>query len=268
MQETPLDGRVDLHCHLLPGVDDGPYDLGEALAVAALAAADGTAVLACTPHLDPTRPTPPGWPAAEVAALQTELDRHGIPLRLVPGAELALDPYLTTLATRKILPTLGGGPYALVEYPFFSKPAFAAQVLFELQAAGLRLVLAHPERCAGFAGSLQNLEILVGRGVLVQVNAGSLLGAYGREVARAARNFLTAGLVHIIASDGHSVEARTPALAEAEAVAADIVGAAAAHAMVTTTPAAILAGNPLPPPAVPPVRPPKRGRPFRFPFSK
>ena len=257
---------IDIHCHILPGTDDGAADLSEAIAMAEAAAADGVAEVVATPH----------WMTHErkglaelhwaLAELGESLALHGLPVRVHAGAEILLEPDLPMLARRGKLPTLCSGPYILVEPPFAGLTGFTEQTLFELQALGLRPIVAHPERCATFQADLGRLVLLVGRGVRVQLNAGSLMGHYGGRAQAVARQMLRWRLAHAIASDGHDLFARRPLLSAAARAAAEIVGEEGARLLVVDNPAAILAGRPLahPPPAELPARPPRWRRWFSF----
>jgi protein-tyrosine phosphatase len=138
---------------------------------------------------------------------------------------------------------LGGSSYLLVELPLHEYPAYTEQVLFDLQARGFRPILAHPERNAVLAKEPGRLSALVERGILAQVTAGSLAGRFGRHVLAAADLMLEHRLVHIIASDAHGFGSRSPVMSVGVAAAAVLVGAERARAMVTTIPAAILAGQ-------------------------
>ncbi len=215
--------------------------------MAAIAADDGVTTIVATPHFVVGRET--AW--SEVEKRAAELGRllvsRGIPVQLYIGAELMLDPSLPGLAAQGRLPLLAGGPYALVELPFYSLPTYVDRVIFELQAQGVRPVLAHPERCFPLHGDLGWLADTAARGVTVQVNATSLTGAHGPAVRQCARELLRRGLVQVIASDGHSPAERPPQLAAAVAEATELVGAQAAAAMVGQNPAAIVAGQALPP---------------------
>jgi protein-tyrosine phosphatase len=235
---------IDLHAHILPAVDDGPVNLGEALAMARLAAADGVRTVAATPHSGDWQP--PLSAAAlrsRVAQLQAELDREGVAVTVVMGMEVYLDPDTAWRAVQGSALCLGETNYLLVELPLHEYPSYTEQALFELQARGFRPILAHPERNAVLAREPARLAPLVERGILAQVTAGSLAGRFGRHVLAAAELMLEHRLVHIIASDAHGFGSRSPVMSVGVAAAAALVGAERARAMVTTIPAAILAGQ-------------------------
>jgi protein-tyrosine phosphatase len=235
---------IDLHAHILPAVDDGPVNLGEALAMARAAAADGVRTIVATPHSGDWQPPLSAVALrSRVAQLQVELDREGVPISLVMGMEVYLDPDTAWRAVQGSALCLGETNYLLVELPLHEYPSYTERALFELQARGFRPILAHPERNAVLAREPGRLAPLVERGILAQVTAGSLAGRFGRHVLAAAELMVEHRLVHIIASDAHGFGSRSPVMSVGVAAAAALVGAERARAMVTTIPAAILAGQ-------------------------
>jgi protein-tyrosine phosphatase len=251
---NPAKGQlIDLHTHILPGVDDGAGDLDEALAMARLAQADGVAHIVATPHVP--------FCGLGCEALQERLNAlrglmasHQLNVQVSLGAEIDLEPgILHWLADGAACP-IGSTRYILVELPFFGYPPFTEETIFQLQVQGYRPILAHPERNAELASAPYRLEPLVERGVLVQLTTTSLLGGLGPQVRNAAVEFLQRGWAHILASDAHSANHRPPVLSEAVRAAEKILGERAWD-LVTTNPAAILNGGDVEPP-----RPAKKAR--------
>lgn len=205
---------IDLHVHILPGLDDGAADLEEALAMARAAKNDGITCLVATPHYVT------GWFAPEkgrVLEAVEELNRclaaEGIGVVVLPGAEYRLEPDLPERYEKGELLTLGGkSRYLLVELPPGLLPPYAERVLFELQLCGVTPVLAHPERNGAPMHEQELLFKWAARGVLFQLTAASLKGAFGEGVRRAAQQFLRNGFVHLVASDAHSAVHRPPEL--------------------------------------------------------
>ena len=242
---------VDLHAHILPGIDDGPADLEESIGVAREAAADGVVTLAATPHLRHDYPSVPLHELAQrCAKLNEHLDRAGIPLHVEPGGEV--DILWAQQATAEDLKaaTFGQrGSDLLLETPYGALPPAFEELVFRLSAQGLRLLLAHPERSPTFQRDPGRLAALVRRGVLVQVTSGSLAKADKRSASRRmALSLVEQGLAHVISSDAHTAAlGRPPGLSAGVAAAAE-VAPARARWMVTDAPAAILAGERLPPP--------------------
>jgi protein-tyrosine phosphatase len=257
----PISGYVDIHTHLLPGIDDGSPDLEHSLAMARAAAESGIDTMAVTPHL---RPDFPGVHEDELAArcghLRAELEREGIPLRLVTGAEVSLTWALEADDEQLLLASYGQhGTDLLVETPS-GHVAALDRFLYHLRARGYRVTLAHPERNLQFQREPGPLRALVEQGVLLQLNADSLLGSpFGRGTKRLARGLLRHGLAHVIASDGHRADRWRPVTQLAEAVheAADLVGRDRAEWMAAAVPRAVTEGAELP--SAPPIAE-ERGR--------
>lgn len=244
---------IDLHCHLLPGIDDGPRDVAAALEEARAHLAAGVMDVVCTPHVSHGYGNTSEGIAASVDALRAELDAAGLDLSIHAGAEVSLaraielpDDELTALH-------LGDGPWLLLEPPLSTDMPRMSALIQGIQARGHRILIAHPERCAAFHHDAKLLAELVDDGALAQVTAGSLAGQFGRTVQKLARGMVDAGLVHVIASDAHNAGNRPPDLAgplEAAGLSAFIQWSC--H----DVPAAILSGDRLPdgPPKLPAAR--------------
>jgi protein-tyrosine phosphatase len=241
---------IDLHCHVLPGIDDGPATVEGSLELARLAAAGGTDVLVATPHVSSRYRNDAATIAERVAALNERLASEkvltadGRVLEVRVGAEVALtlipeldDGQLAALG-------LGGGPWLLVEPPFTPVAPNLERILLELQHVGHRIVLAHPERCPAFQRDPPALERLVRAGLLTSVTAGSLGGRFGGEARRLALALAREGLLHNVASDAHDAVNRTPEIA-AELERSGL--APLAPWLTGAVPAAILDGGEVPP---------------------
>jgi protein-tyrosine phosphatase len=239
---------IDLHSHILPGIDDGPPTLEGSLELARAAVAEGTRTILATPHIN----ADPSVDAARVAAgldtLRPALAAAEIPLEVLPGGEIAMwrlgdldDAALRTLA-------LGGGPYLLVESPF--SPAIGAfePLVLDLLERGHRVLLAHPERCPAFHRDPERLERLVESGVLVQITAGSMTGDFGQTVRRLTSAMIRNGVVHVVASDAHDAVKRVPGLnAGFASLERELPGVSELQPWMTEqVPRAILDGTPLP----------------------
>lgn len=240
---------IDIHCHILPGLDDGPEEMADAIAMLEQAQAAEISILVATPHF--------GWRGLCVTpdrisegfgALAAEAAARGIELRA--GVEVELMPGLLERVRAGQIATIGGtGKYVLVELPLDLVPEGASHAIFELASGGVIPVIAHPERNRQIQEEPNRLLELVARGALVQVNAGSLLGHFGKTSQITAEIALTHNLAHIIASDAHSAEgSRRFLLREAVASAARLVGDEQAIAMVTESPRLILLGKGVPRP--------------------
>lgn len=247
---------IDLHCHVLPGIDDGPATMEESVALARAAAAQGTRTIVATPHVTWDHPhnTAPAITAL-VRETNAALAAAGVPVDVLPGGEVAMsragdlhDEELSALR-------LGGGPWLLVECPFAPATTGFDLLLRGLASRGHRIILGHPERSPAFQREPERLEQFVYTGMLAQVTAASLTGTFGREVQRSARLMLDRGLAHVVASDAHDPHRRSPAVAEH----VDAAGYGELRGWLTEdVPAAVLAGTRIPPRPVP-LAPPPRG---------
>jgi protein-tyrosine phosphatase len=239
---------IDLHCHVLPGIDDGPPSLEDALALARAAAEAGTKTIVATPHVSWD------WPendaariAAAVDAVNTELLAQGIDLEVRPGAEVAMTRAADLTEEELRALHLGGGPYLLVECPHSPAASGFEGLLSALAHAGHGIVLAHPERCPAFHRDRTTLERLVGNGMLSSITAGSLSGRFGRQVRTFAHEMLRDGLVHNVASDAHDLTRRPPGT---DAILAQEGLGDGTDWLTRQVPLAVLDGGRVPPPPV------------------
>jgi len=226
---------IDLHSHVLPGLDDGAADLDEALAICRAAADDGIEVLAATPHVrEHDYPTT----AEEMEAAFAELSAAaGGIVRLVPGGELDIAELQRPVEELKRFALAGNPRYLLVETPYLGWPLDLGERLFSLRASGITPVLAHPERNADVQARPELLEPLVASGTLVQVTAGSVDGRLGRRAKACVGALLDRGWVHVLASDGHAPNVRAIGMRAA----ADALGdAALAQWLTVDVPRAIV----------------------------
>jgi protein-tyrosine phosphatase len=242
-------GAIDLHCHLLPGIDDGAADWETTLAMARLAVADGIGTIVVTPHWPLDGGGTDGPVVRELTAeAQERLREAEVPLHLFPGHELQISHDLVTaLAAGRALP-LADSRFILLETPYFALPPYLRDLVFRLQSHGYLPILAHPERNPTVQHDPRCLESLVDAGCLLQVNAGSVLGHFGPPSRRAAEKLLARGWVDLMASDAHGAAVRPPLLAAAVRAAARTVGMEAAQSLVGASPFAIVQG--LMPPAL------------------
>lgn len=232
---------IDLHCHMLPGIDDGPTELEVSLRMARCAVDDGITFTACTPHIYPGlyENNRAGIEAA-VDTFRRELAQAGIPLQLGTGADTHLAPDLVGGIRAGRVPTLNGTRYLLLEPPHHVAPPRFAESVFELMAAGYVPVITHPERLSWIETHYSLFGDLVRQGAWMQLTAGSLTGRFGKRPRYWADRMLDEGLVHILATDSHHIDKRPPLLAEGRDAAAKRVGAEEANHMVNTRPQGIL----------------------------
>jgi protein-tyrosine phosphatase len=234
---------IDLHCHVLPGIDDGPKEIEGSLALARVARAGGIDTLVATPHVNARCANDPDTIAGLVAELNARLHEEQIDVEVLPGAELAIT-HIPELDPEQ-LPRfgLGGGRWLLVEPPFAPVAPGLERILLDLREQGHELVLAHPERCPVFHRDRRLLESLAEAGLLLSITAGSLTGQFGAEVRRFALALARDGLIDNVTSDAHDSEDRPPGL-EHELAQAGLAPLAAW--LTEEVPRAILTDAPIP----------------------
>lgn len=240
---------IDLHTHILPGVDDGAPDLETSVLMAAVAAESGVTHLVATPHSNQRG----AFENYASPALQVRFDclcaavrEAGIPLELSLGMEIfGTGDVLQLLHDGRLL-TLGGGRYLLIEFGFHEDPLRIERLLDALLAAGYWPVVAHPERYYGLQRMPNYLFDWANRGIVLQVNKGSLFGRFGRGAQALAAAMLERGLVGCVASDAHGPDVRTPDLAGAWDYLAERYSEELARCLLEDNPGRILRSEPLP----------------------
>ena len=232
---------IDLHCHILPGIDDGPSDLSVSIDMARIAASDGIAVIACTPHIAPGQYDNAG-PAIRLAVdeLATALADAGLPLRIVPGADVHLAPDLIEGLCSGRVQRLAESRYFLLEPPHHVLPPRLEDMVFQLLAAGYMPIVTHPERLSWIASHYDVMQRLAASGVWMQMTAGSLTGRFGRRVRYWGERMLSEGMIQILATDAHDCVNRPPRLSEARELVAQRLGEETAERLVCTHPMAVL----------------------------
>jgi protein-tyrosine phosphatase len=238
---------VDIHHHLLFGLDDGAHDLETSVAMARIAAADGITHVVCTPHASGRYSFEPETVADRLAALQRALAAENIALTLGSGCDfhLSYENIEDALAhPRKY--TINGGGYLLVELPDFALSRNLAQTFYDLEIAGMKPVLTHPERNPTLQQDPGRLREWVASGLIVQITADSVLGHMGRTAQKMAHRLLADRWVHVLATDAHGTERRAPKLSAARSLIAERYGAEYAQRLVDTNPRAIFDNQPWP----------------------
>lgn len=206
---------IDLHCHVLPGIDDGPDTTEGSVAMARAAVAAGMRTIVATPHVSTRYRNTAETIGATASALRARLAEAGVEVELLEGAEVAMTVVDELGAQQLGALRLGDGPWLLLEPPFAPVAGALEGVVASLQRTGAHVLLAHPERCPAIMREPQMLERLVGRGVLASITAGSLTGQFGGGVRAFALKLVEQGLVHNVASDAHDHSNRPPGIAEA-----------------------------------------------------
>ena len=236
---------IDLHCHILPGLDDGATDLDTSLAMARAFVADGVSIVACTPHILPGLYHNAGPQIRNATAqLQQLLNERGIPLRLATGADNHVIPeFLSELRSGKLL-SLADSRYVLVEPPHHIAPPRLEELFFNLITANYVPILTHPERLTWINSAYASMERLSAAGAWFQVTAGSLAGDFGRNARYWAERLLVEGKVHLLATDAHDLKSRPPRLSRGRDLAAKCVGDIEAQNLVVTRPQGVLSDVP------------------------
>jgi protein-tyrosine phosphatase len=235
---------IDLHCHVLAGIDDGPARIEDSVALARAAAATGIETIVATPHVSARYPNRSEEIVRLVEELAERLSSEGVAVAVEPGAEVAMSHVQEVEPDQLARLRLGGGPWLLLEPPFTPIATGIDRTIAVLHEQGHRVVLAHPERCPAFQRDPELLRALVDDGVLASLTAGSLVGRFGKAVRGFATRLLTEGLAHSVASDAHDCDRRPTGMA------AELRRAGQAELvdwLTVAVPTAILAGEEIPP---------------------
>ncbi|MBY5267735.1 tyrosine-protein phosphatase [Spiribacter salinus] len=238
---------IDIHNHLLPGIDDGAADMDEALALARLAVADGITHLVCTPHMHP------GLYDNDRAAIEAALANYraalaeaGIALEVAAAAEVRFGLEVMTGATGGDMPLLGewaGCGVLLLEFPHTEIPFGAERLTGWLIDRDILPMIAHPERNRDIVNDPHRLTAFIEQGCLTQVTASALTGQFGERTQRCAEHLILTGQANCIASDAHNITNRVPCLGRARAQVDELAGAEVAQALCLDQPWQIVAGH-------------------------
>jgi protein-tyrosine phosphatase len=235
---------IDLHSHILPGLDDGARSLEDSREIARRALADGVTVMVATPHVRADYPTTPDEMESAVRQLREDFEEQDIQLEVLPGGELDVGLLWQLPRVELARFTLAQtGRYLLLETPYRGSPVALGGAVARLRQGGITTLLAHPERNPVVQDRPDVLAPLLASGALVQVTAASVDGRLGRAAQLAAEKLMRMGAVHVIATDAHAPELREAGLAAATAAVGD---EDLARFLTDEAPAAILAGHPLP----------------------
>ncbi len=239
------EGFIDLHCHILPGIDDGADDLDMALDMARMAVEHGTSTILATPHIIPgIYNNTPESIQKRADLLREALKKNHIELNLLHAAEVRLSPEVISMAKRGVLPFINqpdrprtdGKSFFLLEFPHQSIPPGSANLVSWLLDKEIVPLIAHPERNSAVQGDIEQLRPFMQMGCLANLTAGSFLGSFGPQAKQMAGELLQRGWGHVLGSDAHNVENRPPPLDQALDAVTAIVGHEQALAMVTTIP--------------------------------
>lgn len=234
---------IDIHCHILPGLDDGAKDMGEALEMCRVAQADGIGTIVATPHCrNGTYHNREKTILPVLDQMQEAVDKAGLTLRLLPGADLHIHPELITFLQQNPRLLLGGR-YFLLELPAQSIPPYTREFIFKSLLAGYVPIITHPERNTVLQSDDHVIIDWVNAGALIQITAMSVTGDFGHQVQDCALKWVRSGLVHVIATDAHSAQRRPPVLSRTVKVLEESIGAEQTQTIIHDNPTKILKGE-------------------------
>ncbi len=231
---------IDLHCHMLPGMDDGPESAEEALNLAHFAVANGITHAVMTPHMHPGRYENDLEDIERACrAFEQLLSASKIPLGISAAAEVRISEQIPGLQQQGRLPFIGqwqGKPVVLIEFPHSNIPLGSDKLIAYLLKQGVQPMIAHPERNKDVLRKFEKIVPFVEQGCLLQVTAGSVCGDFGRQVQDLALHLLRRGWVTVLASDAHNIQHRPPDMASGRLVVARLLGSESAWALVRDNP--------------------------------
>jgi protein-tyrosine phosphatase len=236
---------IDLHCHILHDIDDGPETLEASLGMARMAVEDGITIVAATPHGRSSSSVSRRYSVdrlhTRLNELRSALAQERLPLKLIAGTEIFFEGDLPERLKAGELLTYGTSQTVLIEFPGNILPAALEQGIFAVQLAGYRVLVAHPERIKAVQKDPNVLIPLIERGALMQLTADALLGSQGDKMQQLCETLLTHGMAHVLASDAHGPHVqRLLQLSSAHQRATELLGKKAADTLVRQTPAALL----------------------------
>lgn len=208
---------IDIHCHILAGIDDGAQTVDESIIMAKAAMQDGIKIIVATPHVqsgifDNRKSTI----LEKVRKLNMELKALGIDILVLPGAEYRLEANLPQrLADGELMTLNNKGRHILIEFPSNLIPPFAENILYEIQLQGVTPIIAHPERNTAIIGCPDIMIAYTKREILAQITSASITGFFGKSIEKAAWKLMNSGAGHFLGSDGHSPTGRKPLLSKA-----------------------------------------------------
>jgi protein-tyrosine phosphatase len=207
---------IDLHCHILPGLDDGPQNMEESLLLAKEAVRHGIHTIVATPHRNAKYQSEKQEILYKVNSLNERLYEQNIALKILPGQEVRLYGEIAQdIANQNILPINAANKHIFIEFPADHVPRYAERLLYEIQLQGIIPIIVHPERNAEFMEQPALLYSLIKKGALSQVTAASVTGALGKNIKKFSLQLIEHNLTHMIASDAHNTTSRSFALREA-----------------------------------------------------
>ncbi|KGP75334.1 histidinol phosphatase [Desulfosporosinus sp. Tol-M] len=238
---------IDIHSHILPGLDDGSKNMAETLGIVRQLHEAGFKTLIATPHVLEGRDfLSPAEILAATEQVRQAVTEAGIPVDILPGAENYIFPDLIKWVRAGKLLTLGNtGKYILIEFPMLEIPLYTDQVFFELQVQGITPVLAHPERYRDLTEQPERILAWARKGILLQLDLRSLSGHYGPQARQLAEIMLSSDLIHVIGSDVHHASSSESTYLEGLQSVRKIAGETRYQELTRLNPQTVLEGNPL-----------------------
>jgi len=233
---------IDLHCHIYPGVDDGPISLEETRAMLDIAVTEGIRTIIASHHFSEEDHTVETYlDAIQVAKSQVQplIDDLSADIKILDGAEVFISPNIIHIKDLKKL-CINNSRYLLIELPMMDIPIYTEDVVYSLKINGITPIIAHPERNRRIVHEPSTLEPLINLGALAQVNTGSITGLFGKHVRKTAKKLIKKNMIHALGSDAHSPRRRGPYMKEAARQLTKWAGSHAARRILHTIPEAII----------------------------
>lgn len=233
---------IDIHCHILYGLDDGPQDLEQSMELIRELKKKGVEKIIASPHYISGDDYVPGCEEIreKVKLLQEEIDKEDLGIKVYSGMEVyASHDTVERIKNNEIL-SLNDSRYILIEFPMQMVPKYMSDLLFAMQLEGFTPIIAHPERYCSDYRKNKLLDNLVDKGVLLQINSESILGTHGKKAKKAAYHLLRKGKVHLVASDSHSTKRILSDIKKIEKIISDICGVENAERIMYVNPQRVL----------------------------
>lgn len=232
---------IDIHSHILYGVDDGSDDIETSMEMARIAAQNGVKTIVATPHyIRYDLEQDVGLLRSRIADFNIALKESEINIEVLSGMEVYITPDLIELIEQKKILTINNTRYLLLELPLNSMPNYVEDIIYNLRLDGYTPVLAHPERNMIITKQPDKIKRLINLGAIVQCNAGSIRGRFGSNIKDTAQYMVKQKLVHVVASDCHGVKRRTPRLTKAYTIVEELVGQEYADKVFKSNPSKIV----------------------------
>ncbi len=236
---------IDIHCHILPEMDDGPVELDVTMKMLRIAEDDGISHIIATPHYQ-CQDVPTMQDIDDrVSLVRERMEKSGMRIRLLRGADVRLTYELLDCISRHALPTLNGSRYFLIELPDLLPPHFD-ELIFDARLKGYVPIVTHPERNYTLLASPRRSELLRESGVLLQITAMSITGEFGKQIKKYALQLLKMGCVDFVASDAHSTNRRVPVLSRAYREVLELLDKDVARKIFMENPAAVIENREIP----------------------